>query len=201
MEKETTIINKSISIFESESFNLAVVGVFSALIVLVGFLLAAIPNFELFSLMIFFSGFFFGKRNGLLISAISSTIFAFLNPMGASHIFLYLTQMTLYCFLSLIGSLASNFLEKKDYYKPEDDLYIFKILFLFGSVGFLWTLFANISFTLGMYVPSVGIGNDTIILIILAGIPFTIMHVVSNTLLFVFVLPALIQISVKTIKT
>ncbi len=200
LEEDTTIKNKNISLLDNLTFNIAIIGVFSSLTVVSGLLLAVIPNFELFSLMIFLAGFLFGKKNGLLITAISVIIFAFLNPMGASHVFLFISQMISYSILCLSGIIINTFLNEKEYYKPAEDLYIFRVLILFGGVGFVWTIFSDIFLTLGMYIPLLGIESEIIVPILLAGIPFTIMHVISNILLFVFLLPALIQVSSKIMK-
>jgi len=78
MEKESLKSDTKFNLLDRDSFNVAIISVFSALTVLVGYLLYAIPNFELFSLMLFFCGFSFGKKNGLFISVISVTIFCFL---------------------------------------------------------------------------------------------------------------------------
>ena len=199
-EEETIIKNKHTSLLDNLNFNIAIVGVFSSLTVVGGFLLAVVPNFELFSLMIFLSGFLFGKKSGLLITTISVIIFAFLNPMGASHIFLFGAQIISYLTLCLSGIIINTFLKEKEYYKPAEDLYIFQVLLIFGGIGFVWTIFSDIFLTLGMYIPLVGIASEIIVPILLAGIPFTIIHVISNTLLFIFVLPALIQICLKVIK-
>jgi len=45
MEKETLKSNTKFNLLDRDSFNVAIIGVFSALTVLVGYLLYAIPNF------------------------------------------------------------------------------------------------------------------------------------------------------------
>jgi len=199
-EKKSENLKIKFNPLDRESFNVAIVGVFSALSVLAGYLLVAIPNFELFSLMLFFCGFSFGKKNGISISIISVTIFVFLNPMGASHALLFSAQLTLYSILSLLGFLVCKYLRNKEYFKPDLDLYVLKILILFAGVGFSWTLMYDIMATIAGYLPFIEFSIEVYIPILLAGIPFSVVHVVANTLLFIFVLPALIQINTKIMK-
>ncbi len=200
MEEETLKTKSKFNLLDQESFNVAVIAVFSALSVLIGFILVAIPNFELFSLMMFFCGFSFGKKNGLSISMISVTIFVFLNPMGASHFLLFSAQLTLYSILSLLGFLVHKYLKNKEYFKPDLDLFVLKVLILFAGVGFSWTLMYDIIATIAGYLPFIEFSIEVYIPIFLAGIPFSVVHIVANTFLFIFVLPALIQINTKIMR-
>ena len=200
MEKESLKSDTKFNLLDRDSFNVAIISVFSALTVLVGYLLYAIPNFELFSLMLFFCGFSFGKKNGLFISVISVTIFCFLNPMGPSHILLFATQISLYSILSLLGFFSFKYLKNKEYFKPTEDLFVLRVLILLGAVGFSWTFIYDIIATIGGYLPFIELSFEVWIPIFIAGIPFSVIHIVSNTLLYIFVLPAIIQISSKLFK-
>ncbi|TFG08460.1 MAG: hypothetical protein EU539_02385 [Promethearchaeota archaeon] len=181
---------------ERSSFRIALLSTFIALSVVLGFVLAAIPNIELFTLMIFLSGFILGKRDGAIIGLMSSFIFVFLNPYGVSPLPLFAYQIAHYSLVGIIGGAVHNYLKKKDYFKPEDDLYVFPIILIFAIIGGLITIIYDILSTL--------IGALTIFGTIetfwptyILGLPFTIVHTIGNILGFIFILPGLIQVIYK----
>jgi hypothetical protein len=59
-------------------------GLLVALIVAAGYTLAAIPNVELVTLLVFVSGFLLGPRLGPVVGATSWGVYSALNPMGAA---------------------------------------------------------------------------------------------------------------------
>ncbi|MBY9013462.1 MAG: hypothetical protein KGD70_13895, partial [Candidatus Lokiarchaeota archaeon] len=127
---------------------------------------------------------------------LSSIIFTFFNPLGASPPLLYLYQVVHYSFTGLSGGLVRQFLNGKKYFKPEDDLYSYQVIVLFGLVGGIITFIFDILSTLfGGFVVSVTI--DYFIATYLLGIVFTTIHLIGNILVFVFLLPGLIQLITK----
>jgi uncharacterized membrane protein len=179
-----------------KSFRTALISIFSALAVVLGYILAYLPNVELFTLIIFLSGFVLSKKEGLLIGFLSSLIFTFFNPLGTSPPPLFLYQITHYSFTGFLGGLVNDYFKTKKYYKPNDDLYIFKIMLIFGIIGGLITFFYDILSTLiGGFLVSFKI--EYFITTYLTGIVFTSVHLVGNILGFVLLLPGLIQIIIK----
>lgn len=94
---------------ERRSFRIVLVSTFTALGIVLGYLLAYIPNVELFTLTIFLSGFILGKRDGMIVGFLSSLIFCFFNPIGASPLPLLAFQLTHYTLTGLIGALTKDF--------------------------------------------------------------------------------------------
>lgn len=199
---ESEKINESIWL-EKISFKIALLSTFTALAVVFGYLLAYIPNIEIFTLTIFLSGFILGNRwktvwLGMIVGLLSSIIFTFFNPLGASPPLLYLYQIVHYSFTGLSGGLIRQFLNGKKYFKPEEDLYNYQVIILFGLVGGIITFIFDILSTLfGGFIVSVTI--DYFIATYLLGIVFTTIHLIGNVLIFVFILPGLIQVITKLI--
>ena len=183
-----------------KSFRIALMSVFSALAVVLGYMLAFLINIEVFTLFIFMSGFVLSKKEGMLIGLISSAIFTFFNPMGSSAASppLFVYQLIHYSSTGFLGGLTKDFLKTKSFYKPNEDLYIIKIMLIFGAIGGVITFSYDILSTLiGGFISLPTIGG--FISLYLSGIIFTSIHLVGNILGFVFILPGLIQIVIKII--
>ncbi len=180
-------------LLERSSFRIALISTFTALAIVLGYLLAYIPNIELFTLTIFLSGFILGKRDGIIVGFLSSLIFCFFNPLGASPLPLLTFQLIHYSITGLVGSLSNTYLKKKDFFNPNKDLYIFFVMAFFGVLGALITLTFQILSTLGYTFSYVGTING-FLPVFLTNIAFTAIHIIGNTLGFIFILPGLIQL-------
>ncbi len=194
---ETEKINSSVWL-ERKTFRISLIATFTALAIVLGYSLAYIPNIEVFTLMIFLSGFIMGKKEGAIIGLLSASIFTFFNPLGPSPPPLFIYQLIHYSTTGLLGGLTKDFLRNKEYFKPTEDLYIFRIMLLFGFLGAVITFVFDILSTLfGGFTVSITI--DYFIALYLLGIVFTTVHLIGNILVFVFLLPGLIQLIMKLI--
>ena len=179
-----------------QSFRIALIATFSALSIVLGYALAYIPNIELFTLMIFLSGFIMGKKDGLLIGLLSAAIFTFLNPLGISPLPLFAYQLFHYSLTGFTGGITRIYLNRKDFFKPQEDLYHIKIVILFALIGAVLTFTYDILSTLfGGFIVSFTI--QYFIVTYFSGMIFTTIHLVGNILGFIFILPGLIQLILK----
>jgi hypothetical protein len=194
---ETEKVNNSVWL-ERKSFRISLIGTFTALAIVLGYTLAYIPNIEVFTLMIFLSGFIMNKKEGAIIGLLSASIFTFFNPLGPSPPPLFIYQLIHYSTTGVLGGLTKDFLRNKEYFKPTEDLYLFRIMLLFGFLGAIITFIFDILSTLfGGFTVSITI--DYFIAAYLLGIVFTTVHLIGNVLVFVFLLPGLIQVIMKLI--
>ena len=194
---ETEKVNNSVWL-ERKSFRISLIGTFTALAIVLGYTLAYIPNIEVFTLMIFLSGFIMSKKEGAIIGLLSASIFTFFNPLGPSPPPLFIYQLIHYSTTGVLGGLTKDFLRNKEYFKPTQDLYLFRIMLLFGFLGAIITFIFDILSTLfGGFTVSITI--DYFIATYLLGIVFTTVHLIGNVLVFVFLLPGLIQVIMKLI--
>ena len=184
---------------DRKSFRIALLSTFAALAVVLGYLLAYLPNIELFTLTIFLSGFILGKRDGIIVGFLSSFIFCFFNPFGASPLPLLTFQLAHYSLTGLFGALTSNFLKKTKYFEPNEDLYNINIMAIFGIIGALITVSFQIGTSLVDVFSFFGTFDD-FLPYFLTGLPFTIIHIIGNTLGFIFILPGLIQLINKLLS-
>ncbi|MFO8020342.1 MAG: hypothetical protein R6U96_17090 [Promethearchaeia archaeon] len=188
-EKETMSDPKWL---DKKSFRFTIMAIFTALIIVLGFLLIYIPNIQLVFIMLFLSGFIMGKKDGAVIGLMSSFLFCFFNPMGASPLPLLVFQIVYYASIALIGGFMKDFIKDKPYFQPQKDLYKLKVILLFGSTGGLLTFIFDISTTMIHALFFFGT-LEAFWPTYLIGISFTTVHLIANILLFIFVLPVLIQ--------
>ena len=178
---------------ERKSFRIALISTFTALAIVLGYLLASIPNIELFTLMIFLSGFILGKRDGMMVGLLSSFIFCYFNPFGSSPMPLLAFQLFHYSITGFLGALTNDLLQRKKSFKPSEDLYKFSIMALLGIIGALITANFQI-FSSIIYVLSFLGSLNEFLPYFLTGSIFTAIHIIGNTLGFIFILPGLIQL-------
>lgn len=183
---------------ETKSFRIALVSTFTALGIVLGYLLAYIPNIELFTLTIFLSGFILGKRDGMIVGFLSSLIFCFFNPIGASPLPLLAFQLTHYTLTGLIGAFTKDLLKNRKFLRNNNDLYTISMMIILGILGAIITIsyqvFSSLVDVLSYFGTIEEFGPY-----FLTGIPFTIVHITGNTLGFIFILPGLIQLVQKMV--
>jgi len=181
---------------ERKSFRISLIATFTALSIVLGYAMAYIPNIEVFTLMIFLSGFIMSKKEGAIIGLLSASIFTFFNSLGPSPPPLFIYQLIHYSLTGLSGGLTKNFMLNRKFFKPREDLYAYQVMVIFGVIGGILTFLFDILSTLfGGFTVSTTI--DYFIATYLFGIVFTTIHLIGNILVFVFLLPGLIQIIMK----
>ncbi len=160
-------------------------GIFIALIMAFGYALAYIPNFEIVTLLIFLSGYLMGKKFGVFIGFLGEFLFSALNPMGSGLLFppTLIAQVIAMGFTGLMGGIIGDFLGHKQFSK--------KYVFLFAVIGAFVTLIYDLIVSLA-YPISAGFDISETLGIMLSGLVFSIMHIVTNTIVFSTLLPVII---------
>jgi len=133
-------VNSSVWL-ERKSFRISLIATFTALAIVLGYAMAyipnievftlmiflsgfiMIPNIEVFTLMIFLSGFIMSKKEGAIIGLLSASIFTFFNPFGPSPPPLFIYQLIHYSLTGISGGLTKNFMLNRKFFKPKEDLY------------------------------------------------------------------------------
>jgi len=128
----------------------------------------------------------------MIVGFLSSLIFCFYNPYGASPLPLFAFQLTHYTLTGLIGAFTNEFLRKRSFFAVDKDLYIFPVMLILGTLGAIITTNYQIFVSLVsvLYIGTI----EEFLPYFITGIPFTIIHIIGNTLGFIFILPGLIQI-------
>ncbi len=143
---------------------IAQVSIFIALGVGLGYAFAPVPNVELVIPTIFLSGVLLGKREGGITGFLTFLIFGFFNPYGPSPPPLLFAQVLGGMMVGVCGGFI-----------PPGRLSFF-------LSGFLLTLLYDILTNLSGYI--LFPGGKTFLAYMVAGLSFSLIHIVSNTLIF-----------------
>lgn len=143
---------------------IAKIPIFVALGIGLGYVFAPVPNVELVIPTIFLSGVLLGRREGGVVGFFVFLIFGFFNPYGPSPPPLLLAQILGGIVVGVFGGIV-----------PKNKLSFF-------ISGFFLTLLYDILTNLSGYI--LFPGGKTFLAYIIAGMSFSLIHIVSNTLIF-----------------
>lgn len=190
LEEQTTSQTKD---YATEVRTLTTCALLAALGVASSTALLLIPNVEMMMLIIFIVGYRYGLRAGVSTTIISLILF----EMIAGALFGWLPLVTLaklppYLLTTAVGSFLGHsdrpFPEKKI---PNHDSSQ-KTSVLLGIIGLLLTFIYDLLTTLAFGISSVGFDLRGLAIIFFLGLPFTILHEISNFLIFCW-LPTIIK--------
>lgn len=178
--------NKIFEVFKRNK-KISEVGIFLALFWGLGFAFLYIPNIEFITLITFLSGLLFGLKRGLIVAIVGEIVFSTLNPFGSGLAFppLLLAQIIGFAFIAIIGSVFRSFIQFFT-----DNKITFSIVF--GATGLLLTIVYDSLTTLAFPISS-GFDLKQIIATYIAGIPFNLIHIIANTLIFFIILPKILE--------
>ncbi|HER43665.1 MAG TPA: ECF transporter S component [Candidatus Eisenbacteria bacterium] len=151
-------------------------GLFAALVVVLGFLFAEVPNVELMTLSVFLSGVILGRRNGVIVGTISIVFYSLFNPYGPPLPPLFAAQILGFALVGWTGGMLRRLLMERG-----------RASYLFSALaGLLLTLIYDSLTTIAT--AAVALGTDglagNIAGFFLAGALFIAVHSLSNTIVF-----------------
>ena len=168
--------------YQRFSVKITIISMFAALAIGASYILAPLINIELMSVLLFIAGFLYGKYVGIFVGLISSIIYYGWNPFGVSPLPMYITCVGCMAFIGLLGGILNASQTKK----KKIDIKLSNIAKL-ALIGFFFTLLFDILTNL-IYAYIYYAGN--IHLAFITGLPFMIIHLISNTIIFaLLVLP------------
>lgn len=158
-------------------------GMCIALAVASGYAFLHVPNVELVTSISFLSGYFLGRIRGCLVGAMSMFLFSLFNPLGVPFIPVFIAQVVFMGLAGFAGGMWKRWTEARS----------FRMIFLMGLAGsgllltLLYDAGTNLGFALGAGLFSQTLG------IIGAGLVFSLVHVISNTVLFATLVPVAVK--------
>lgn len=160
--------------------------IFTALAIGLGFSLIMVPNIELITVIIFLAGLTLGVSWGVLVGGTAELIFSVLNPFGSGLVFppLLLAQVLSMMIVGLAGGLMRPLFFKREFSA--------KNIAGLAITGFILTFIFD-SLTTLSYPISVGFDLPQTVGIYISGIGFTILHQVSNAIVFAIGVPRVVK--------
>ncbi len=139
---------------------------------LAGVYAESIPNFEILTLVVFCAGVLLGVRDGLLVGAVAELIYSVLNPYGAVHPLVTVSQVLGMLTPGIAGGIAGH-AKLPDLPVPLRA----GALALVGAVLTIWFDFVT-NLATGLVYGQIGAT-------LVGGIPFALWHLFWNVVLFV----------------
>ena len=160
--------------------------IFTALAIGLGFSLLMVPNIELITVIVFLAGLTLGVRWGILVGGTAEAIFSIFNPFGSGLMFppLLVSQVISMVIVGITGGMLRSLFFKKEFNKKQ--------IIALALTGFIVTFIFD-SLTTLSYPVSVGFDFSQTFGIYLTGIGFTLLHQISNAIIFPIVVPKVTQ--------
>ena len=165
----------------------ALIAVFTALSLGTNYAMIDIPNVKLMDALVFIAAFLFGLEVGLGSAISIWLIYGFINPYGQADPVLLLFLMTGECFYAIAGaflrraSAAQDLLNNGRPYK--------RMGLLFGLIGFQATFAYDVLTNFGSWIFKTSSLYQALIIGLITGVPFAIIHEASNIVFFSTVVP------------
>jgi len=156
------------------SRHVAIISIMTATTLVGEYALVLIPNVELGTTVLFFTGLVFGAQVAVPCAILSSIVFASINPWGVFIPQVWLAQLIGWLYVVTAAHLART---------PDREIGWRGLAILGAAVTIEFDLVTNIGYSLAFSVPYW--------VAVLAGLPFMIIHVVSNAWLFALAIPRL----------
>lgn len=156
------------------SRKICIITIIAALCVGSNYALVGVPNVKIMDLLVFISGFIFGPVAGASVGVFAWFIYGLINPYG--FVFqIWLATMFSEVIYGVAGGAIGKWLVSTSFAGNP-----FELSFLFGAAGFLSTfvydLTTNVVYAWASNVP--------LLVAMIAGVPFALVHEVSNAVLF-----------------
>ena len=167
--------------------NLVKAATFCAVAIGMGFSLMLMPNIELITVVVFLSGLYLGIRWGGVVGMTSMAIYSGMNPMGSGLSFppLFAMQIIGMSLTGIIGGLVRPFFFVKQF-----NVFLISSL---AILGFTVTLIYDM-LTLIAYPIAAGLGFSGMLAALIKGLGFTLLHEISNAIVFVVSIPRIIKL-------
>jgi len=165
---------------------ISLMGLFISLGISLGFALSYIPNVELITATVFISGYLLGTKQGFIVGLITEAIYSTFNPFGLAAPPIFFAQILCMGVTGFFGGV----LQKQKTNPPL--FYMIKL----GSAGFLLTSFFAVltSFSFALFM---GFSRGKLLASLISGLGFYIIHIVANTIIFLTLVPLLLNIIKK----
>jgi hypothetical protein len=168
---------------------LALTGVLIALAIALKLPILSVPNVEFFTFIVFSSGYLLGMIGGAVVGIISMSIYtSFVTPYGLPPLPIAFAQVLSMALIGLAGGLAFRLCRSA--FRPDFYLRTAAVILTMGMAGLALTIIYDLLTNLAT---TVVVGQFWPVLI--AAVPFALVHIVSNVAIFVVLSPLLLKMT------
>jgi hypothetical protein len=147
------------------------------------YVLVAVPNVELGTTILFVTAYIFGFAIAASSAVIMSIVFSIINPWGAFIPQIWISQVFGWLFITASGAIM-GYEKPREYIPPKLD----PVLLIMGAfLTLFFDLITNLGYSWAFSIPYE--------IAVITGLPFMIVHIISNALLFSLVVPRLHSIT------
>lgn len=164
---------------KSDSRWVSITAIMTALALVGNYALVSVPNLELGSSILFVTAYVFGAQMAIWSTLIMSLLFGIINPWGGFIPQIWLSQVIGWFYIVLTGSIMGRTGKTGQRLEPRK----WELAFTGAIVTFIFEQVTNIGYSVTFGVP--------FIVAVTAAVPFTILHILSNAIIFSQVVPML----------
>lgn len=172
----------------SDSKWVSITAIMTALALVGNYALVAIPNLELGSTILFVTAYLFGPLMAIWSTLIMSILFGVINPWGGFIPQIWVSQVIGWFYIVTIGAIMGR--RGVDGKRAEPRKVELAITGAF--VTFIFDQITNLGYSITFGVP--------FLLAVAAAIPFSVIHTISNAVIFSQVVPILDRALTKQLK-
>ena len=165
----------------------ALIAVFTSVSLGTNYAMIDIPNVKLMDAFVFIGAFLFGLEVGLGSAISIWLIYGFINPYGQADPILLFFLMTGECFYAIAGALLSRASAARDLFNNSRPFR--RMGLLFGLVGFQATFAYDVLTNFGSWIFKTSSLYQALIIGLITGVPFAVIHEASNLVFFATVVP------------
>ncbi len=163
----------------SDSRWVSITAIMTALALVGNYALVAVPNLELGSTVLFVTAYIFGTQMAIWSTLIMSLLFGVINPWGGFIPQIWLSQVIGWFYIIAVGSIMGKRGINGKRLEPRK----WELAITGAVVTFIFEQVTNLGYSATFPVP--------FFLAVTAAIPFTLIHIISNAVIFSQVVPML----------
>jgi len=157
----------------------SITAIMTALALVGNYALVAVPNLELGSTVLFVTAYIFGAHMAIWSTLIMSLLFGLINPWGGFIPQIWASQVIGWFYIIAVGSIMGRRGTNNKRLDPRK----WELAITGAFVTFIFDQITNLGYSATFGVP--------FMLAVFAAIPFTVIHVISNAVIFSQVVPML----------
>ena len=166
-----------------QSRKVAITAIMASLALVGNYALVAVPNVEIGTTILFVTAYIFGFAIASSSAIIMSIVFSVINPWGAFIPQIWISQVLGWLFITTSGAILGH--EKpREYIPPKFDT---ELMIMGAFLTMFFDLITNLGYSWAFSIPYE--------IAVITGLPFMLVHIISNAILFSLVIPRLHSIT------